>query len=138
MKTCKVCHNEKSPEEFRRGEWRCRSCYNEYTRLYLERKRRERGIQPQVRGFDSKAYNHAYYIRRKHGLTLAAYQAILEAYGRSCAICHGTDRICLDHNHTTGTLRGVLCSDCNVAIGLLGYDPARISAAAQYVQDHRY
>lgn len=57
--------------------------------------------------------------------------------GNACAICaeqfteKSTPRI--DHNHTTGAVRGVLCRNCNVALGLLKDDPARVKKAFDYL-----
>lgn len=40
----------------------------------------------------------------------------------------------IDHNHTTGAVRGLLCHACNVALGFMGDDPARLRAAADYLE----
>lgn len=58
-----------------------------------------------------------------------------------CEIC-GIDRtpqrrLGFDHDHDTGVVRGVLCSNCNSAIGLLGDDPALIRRAAEYLETCR-
>lgn len=39
----------------------------------------------------------------------------------------------LDHDHSTGQLRGVLCRNCNMALGLFGDNPGRITTAAEYL-----
>jgi hypothetical protein len=44
--------------------------------------------------------------------------------------------LAVDHSHETGAFRGLLCHSCNRAIGLLGDDPARLRAAAEYLEDH--
>lgn len=60
-----------------------------------------------------------------------------------CDICGGTrpggrfNNWHIDHDHETGVVRGVLCAACNTAIGLLGEDPERIIAAAEYVATHQ-
>lgn len=54
-----------------------------------------------------------------------------------CSICglpFSADRpACFDHNHATGAGRGMLCRDCNSAIGLLREDPALFRSAAFYL-----
>jgi hypothetical protein len=60
-----------------------------------------------------------------------------------CAICSRTQPYsdgrswCIDHDHVTGQVRGLLCSDCNRAIGLLRDDPKTLRSAVQYVERHR-
>lgn len=61
-------------------------------------------------------------IRNKYGISLNEYQAILAFQQNRCALC-GVDvarlpkRPCVDHCHRTGTVRGILCAGCNVALG---------------------
>jgi hypothetical protein len=43
----------------------------------------------------------------------------------------------VDHDHVTGKIRGLLCFECNSAIGLHKDDPARMEAAAMYARQHR-
>lgn len=47
--------------------------------------------------------------------------------------CTSTERLHIDHDHDTGVVRGILCGGCNVALGLLGEDVARIRALAEYI-----
>lgn len=71
------------------------------------------------------------------------YTALLEAQGGKCAICHrpeeykypsGTPReLAVDHKHSTGRVRGLLCCSCNRAIGLLEEDLLRIEEALIYI-----
>ena len=52
-----------------------------------------------------------------------------------CAICGATDkRFHVDHDHTTGHVRGLLCGPCNQTLGLMQDEPARLRAAAAYLE----
>jgi hypothetical protein len=59
-------------------------------------------------------------------LTLERYEAIIEEQGGKCPICQnrfektGKRRPCIDHCHSAGHVRGILCNNCNMAEGLLG------------------
>jgi hypothetical protein len=71
------------------------------------------------------------------GYTLAELEAVYDASGGLCAICGATEsdaKHSLDHCHATGRLRGLLCRRCNTGVGMLGDDPARLRAAADYLE----
>ncbi len=72
-----------------------------------------------------------------YGLTIEQYEAMLTKQGGGCAICgakrSGKRRLSVDHDHCTGRVRGVLCANCNRAIGLLGDDPTRLQKALAYL-----
>jgi hypothetical protein len=57
----------------------------------------------------------------------------LRTAGGVCAMCRRAgDHV--DHNHSTGTIRGVLCKKCNTGLGMLGESPAQLRAAASYLE----
>jgi hypothetical protein len=74
----------------------------------------------------------------RYGLSVEQARALLLRSGGACELCGRRSRkLVIDHAHDTGLIRGVLCNGCNVAIGLLGDDPAAIRKAADYVERHR-
>jgi hypothetical protein len=78
-------------------------------------------------------------LRRVYGITRDELAAMIAAQDGKCAICHGApngagDRLHIDHCHNTNKVRGLLCSRCNTAIGLLGDDPERAESAAAYLR----
>lgn len=80
-------------------------------------------------------------LMAKYGITLAEYEATLEAQGGVCAICGGVDnrRLNVDHCHKTGRVRGLLCTGCNGAsLGKLGHDPERAEARAEYHEERAF
>jgi len=51
-----------------------------------------------------------------------------------CAICGGiTEELCIDHNHETNELRGLLCRDCNYGIGCFKDNPQSLYRAGDYL-----
>ncbi len=73
-------------------------------------------------------------LERKYGLPQHEYEALFAAQRGCCAICElRPDRLFVDHEHATGQVRGLLCSNCNFAVGELGDDPARCASAAAYL-----
>jgi hypothetical protein len=83
-----------------------------------------------------------YNLHRYQGMTIDAFNAMLAEQGGVCAICgqpetatrNGKVRwLCVDHDHKTGDVRGLLCVGCNTAIGYAQDDPTRLEAAAAYL-----
>lgn len=79
---------------------------------------------------------------RKYGLTEQDLVGMLTRQKSRCAICGTAEpgsagEWCVDHDHITGQIRGLLCGRCNSGIGLLQDDPDIIKAAARYVTRHR-
>src|SRR5215204_4121210 len=85
----------------------CKKCYG------IQRK--ERGNTP-----ENKRRIHAIQIKNRYGVTVEEYETLLKLQSGKCAICEDTDNdnLCVDHNHTTNQVRGLLCRKCNNAIGL--------------------
>jgi hypothetical protein len=53
-----------------------------------------------------------------------------------CAICKEPGS-CVDHDHATGSARGCLCRNCNLGVGNFRDNPARLRAAADYLEKHQ-
>jgi len=76
-------------------------------------------------------------IQRKstYGLNEEEFDLLWTTQGGLCAICRGRmGKVCVDHNHKTGKVRGLLCNHCNIGIGALKDDPEVITRAEEYVR----
>jgi hypothetical protein len=75
-------------------------------------------------------------VERKYGITTEDFDLIFTFQNGACAICdlvlEGA-KICVDHDHDTGEVRGLLCAPCNAGIGFFKDDPERLRRAARYV-----
>ena len=63
---------------------------------------------------------HERYLKRTYGLEFGSYEAMLQAQGQKCGICSKSYKkkwYRVDHDHATGTVRGLLCSRCNKRLG---------------------
>ena len=69
----------------------------------------------------------------RYGLTVGDVDRMKEEAGHRCQICGGTKPLCVDHDHTTGKVRGVLCSECNLGLGKFDDDPALLILALTYM-----
>ena len=81
-------------------------------------------------------------LRDSFDLSLDEYRKMLEAQDGKCAICNQPEThkrngklkaLAVDHDHKSGAIRGLLCSDCNTGIGKLKDDPAILQSAIQYL-----
>ena len=118
MRTCTTCQQAKPDSEF----------YDEFRRCCKECKK-----HVAWRG----------HIRRKFGLTPEDFWAMSESQGNTCAICDKPEgegnrrtKLTIDHDHESGKIRGLLCHNCNTAIGLANDDSARLRRAADYLDHH--
>lgn len=73
-----------------------------------------------------------------YGIDLETYSDLFAAQGGECAICgiHADlfeRALAVDHNHETGKVRGLLCHNCNLALGSFKDDVARLQKAVQYL-----
>lgn len=151
-KRCITCNQVKPIGRFavhsngrRRGQ--CDDCRKEYLRQYHAHPERRAHISA-----DRKAYaaQHPEQQRAKrftrYGLTPEQYDALYDAQQGRCAICGvhkdragvgdvgGGNVLCIDHDHETGAIRGLLCTGCNTGLGSFGDDPANLIAALDYLQ----
>lgn len=78
-------------------------------------------------------------LKKHGGLTLARFEDMRHEQGGACAICREAFVKVphVDHNHSTGQVRSLLCGSCNQGIGHLKDNPERMEAAAAYIRTHR-
>lgn len=90
-----------------------------------------------------KVFEHNMRLQLKVKFSYEDYLAMLERQGGVCAICHQPEtekrQRCLnvDHDHVTGKVRGLLCSNCNHALGQFDDNPETIRKAIAYLQKHK-
>lgn len=139
MKICRRCLEEKDDANFYKHKSYCKSCWI----VICNERRRIKGRT------ETPEQNRKWNLKSKFGLSMAEYDEMLKAQNGVCAICAAPEtakststerdkkRLSVDHNHTTGKVRGLLCSMCNSAIGKLKDDPEIIRRAANYIERTR-
>jgi hypothetical protein len=129
-------------------EFRCRTCLGEYNRGHragmspekIEKRRASQRVAMNARyKIDDSIRDRMWRrsIERRYQIDETKYVALLERQGGSCAVCLSVDsgrRLAVDHCHVTGVVRGLLCSKCNTAIGMLGDNEEGIERALAYLQ----
>jgi len=123
--------------------WSKDNCYwKEHAASSINQKEYMRDWRKQAR-----AANPDYYfdqdLKKNYGVTLQWYAETFAKQNCVCAICakpettqirNKTIAMAVDHCHTTGKVRGLLCTQCNRALGLFGDDPAALQAAIGYLE----
>jgi len=90
--------------------------------------------RPRVYAYeDNSMRNRETDLGRNYGITSAVIDGMYVSQCGLCAICFRAVPLAYDHDHATGEGRGLLCADCNRAIGLMQDSPERFRAAADYL-----
>ena len=94
----------------------------EYRRDYYIKNREKILARTNARKKANRQREANYQLKRNYGLTVDQYNAMFEAQKGCCSICgrHQSTlptRLCVDHNHQTGQVRGLLCPQCNKGLG---------------------
>ena len=150
MKSCTVCGENKPNEQFypnSRYPDLLRGCCKICSSARGKEWRRKNPKRQQATGKAWRAANKERSDRsqrnnqllRKYGLTVEDYEAIFTAQKGKCRICraplakftHGT---CVDHNHATKEVRGILCRSCNRALGFFHDNAVVVEEAAEYLR----
>ena len=82
------------------------------------------------------------YLKRNYGLTFEEFEAMLSDQDNCCAICKSTKplgrhkRFNVDHHNKTGNVRGLLCSNCNTALGLVDDNIHTLKSMIKYLESH--
>jgi cytochrome c peroxidase len=84
----------------------------------------------------------AYRLQRDYGLSQDQFDGMLAAQNSACAICHTTEpkgqgAFHVDHCHSSGVVRGLLCHSCNVGLGHFRDDTALLMRATEYLAASR-
>lgn len=130
-KRCSACRETKPMSEFHaanesvsrhKRQAYCKPCAAEIGR------QRRLADPDYSRRITERGYFRAYRWRRieqRYGLSRGEYEALLMAQGELCAVCRGTNNgkhLVVDHDHSSGLVRGLLCGGCNHALGFVEKD----------------
>lgn len=79
-------------------------------------------------------------LKRRFGITIDDYERMYAEQGGECLCCGASEsvlghRLAVDHCHTTGKVRGLLCKGCNVALGHAKENPDILRSLAKYAEE---
>lgn len=83
-------------------------------------------------------YNYGVHLKFKYGITYEQYLDMQQKQNGVCAICAQppVKKLFVDHCHTTGKVRGLLCHSCNSYLGRLERNKNSLQRLIQYTKDH--
>lgn len=82
---------------------------------------------------ERKTYVRDWRLQRQYGLSRADYDALVASQNSACAICEEVVMMHVDHCHSTGVVRGLLCIRCNRGLGYFKDTPKFLTRAAAYL-----
>jgi hypothetical protein len=128
--TCPECGSTKEANQFPRNRSTktgygtyCKPCHNNA----IGKRNRER----------LHGSTRHYHLSRRYGISAAQAEALIEAHGGLCAICRKRPAQHVDHDHCSGSVRGMLCLPCNTGLGHFNDDIADMQRAIDYLKRHR-
>ncbi len=137
-KTCTKCKQKKTLDAFyfcaRDGVTaQCKEC--------IRAQERARAEKPEVKARKkawwktNKHKKRIYNIKEIYGVSEEEYKALLTEQDNCCGICEKEFVIspCVDHDHSTGDVRGLLCNDCNFLLGNAKDSVKVLKAAIEYL-----
>src|SRR5205814_1597310 len=125
MTRCRDCGLEKPDSDFPRNRSTssgrgayCKDCHN------------RRGRESVRKAGGSRHYH----LRQKYGMGADEVKELTIRQGGLCAVCRMQPAVQVDHDHETGSVRGVVCLNCNGGMGHFRDDPVLLAAAAAYLR----
>jgi len=131
LKQCRTCKEFKNEEtEYYKNGIRNGKPRNGYATecIYCFKLRSKKNSSKEIRRFNIVKY--------KYGVSKEQYKQLLDLYP-VCEICKEPfpkDEPCVDHSHTTGQIRALLCHDCNIGLGRFKDNENRLLNAIAYLQ----
>ncbi len=131
-KKCSTCKKIKPLSDFGKHKqtptglnYSCKSCLRDKTNKYRK---------------ENKKRFKNYRLQNQYGISIEEWQIMYDNQQGCCAVCETHQSmlktiLCVDHNHITGEIRGLLCHTCNRAMGLFKDDSMIIKKAMEYLND---
>ena len=139
MRTCKQCKRSEPEVWLAKDRTICRPCEH----LNWESKRQAEGKDPWLERRKASTRARVRNLKQFRKTIEVDYELLLASQGGLCKICRRSETktrngklvaLCLDHCHKTGTIRGLLCYRCNVALGFFDDDVSRLQEAIRYLE----
>ena len=147
-KTCCRCKARKDISKFNKRSSSsdghasfCKQCAQEAAKAHYHSDEHIDTIRAKSRIYKQENPEKVRNIRYKslYGITLEQVDKMKKDQKGLCATCgrKPDTTLCVDHDHTTGKVRGLLCNQCNRALGLLRDDIDILRQSVKYLRKHK-
>jgi hypothetical protein len=158
MKTCSTCKTTKEISQFSKNKAQtdglanvCKSCFAIYAKKYREENKETisqkdhiywitKRKEVQAKQYKENKHEHKdYKLKTTYGISLDDYRILLKKQNYCCGICEKPRSdfkidFAVDHCHLTGTIRGLLCGNCNNGLGRFKDNTNIVGKAFLYLQ----
>lgn len=136
-KVCSRCFEEKQTSEFHLRSKKepypksaCKDCHRERAKDYWRKNPLPKEVQRERN------------LQRSFNIGVGDYNNLLESQGACCAICgigacSSGRNFAVDHDHSTGKIRGLLCQSCNTALGQFKDNQKILQSAILYLERNK-
>jgi len=135
---CRSCYEKmlrlKNPEYAERQRANCRDWTNRNSKKKSDSDKKWRSeLSPKRK---KELAERARALEKNYDMSMDEYQYLIDLQSGICAICHthSSRALQVDHNHSDGTIRGLLCGNCNKALGLVHDEPSILRAMVLYLE----
>jgi len=141
-KVCVRCNEEKDIGLFAKGKnykdgrrGTCKKCHTAYVINYYNNNPDKKAAKNKMNTFYRPPY-------KRHGITKEMYDKLFMLHDGKCHVCKSKNISCIDHDHSCCSnkyscgkcIRGLLCTQCNTALGLLQENVQTIKNLLKYIQ----
>ena len=123
----------KNYKDGRRGT--CKRCHTDYVLSYYSSNPDKKEAKNKMNSVYSGNW-------KKHGISKEQYIEMMNEYNGKCHSCNDRDAVSIDHDHNCcpgprscgKCIRGILCNQCNTALGLLQDNKDKIQGLLEYIK----
>lgn len=112
-----------------------------YDKVYSEKNKEKKRKRNKKDYQQNPEYRRNAKLKNKFGITLSDYNDMFAAQNGCCKICGKHQQefkkaLCLDHCHTTGNIRALLCNNCNTMLGMAAENKETLLNAIKYLEEY--
>jgi hypothetical protein len=133
LKVCSSCKVPKAPNEFNKnkGKWDGLTCYCKVCESIVRKTYKKNTL--------NKRKNK---LKSQYNISVEEYSAMYNSQEGKCPICNRHQdelkvAMCVDHDHITGNVRGLLCTKCNLRLGTFNDKIEDLKAAIVYLEKYK-
>lgn len=136
MKLCRLCNLSKPPQEFYVDRKRIGALHTYCIECCKKKSRGQYAAAPEKHAAQHKKWVAKNKEKVRIQKITSTFKITADEYlalAKVCVICGAVGRLCVDHSHQSGRVRGLLCHQCNKGLGMFRDNPALLARAADYV-----